>query len=69
MPDQFTYMPTPAIASVSPASGSVYGGTTVTITGTGLAGTTSVDIGGNPATIVSNTDYQGTDTLVVLSPE
>ena len=69
MPDQFTYMPTPAIASVSPASGSVYGGATVTITGTGLAGATSVDIGGNPATIVSNTDYQGTDTLVVLSPE
>ena len=69
MPDQFTYMPTPAIASVSPASGSVYGGATVTITGTGLAGATSVVIGGNPATIVSNTDYQGTDTLVVLSPE
>ena len=69
MPDQFTYMPAPAIASVSPDSGSIYGGATVTITGTGLAGATSVDFGGNPATIVSNTDYQGTDTLVVLSPE
>ena len=67
--DQFTYMPAPAIASVSPASGTLYGGATVTITGTGLAGATSVDFGGNPATMVSNTDYQGTDTLVVLSPE
>ena len=30
---------------------------------------TSVLFGGNPATIVSNTDYQGTDTLVVINPE
>ncbi len=68
-PDQFTFMPAPAIGAVSPPSRSVYGGTQVTITGTGLVGFSSVLFGGNPATIVSNTDYQGTDTLVVINPE
>ncbi len=65
--DQFTYVAPPAITSLSPDSGPVDTGTQVTITGTALAGATEVDFGSNPvAEIVSNTDNQGIDTLVVL---
>jgi autotransporter-associated beta strand protein len=69
--DQFTFVPPPVIASplLSPPSGTVYGGTPVTIVGTNLAGATAVDFGSTPATILSNTDNQGVDTLLVLSPE
>ncbi|GAA1912305.1 IPT/TIG domain-containing protein [Streptantibioticus ferralitis] len=50
---------------ISPNQGSTGGGTTVAITGTGLAGTTAVHFGTKPATIVSNPD----DTHVnVVSP-
>ena len=46
----FTYVSfTPTIAGVSPSSGSTLGGTTVTITGTNLAGATAVTFGGVPA--------------------
>jgi hypothetical protein len=41
--------PTPVIADVSPASGSVAGGTKVTITGTDLAGASAVKFGTKPA--------------------
>jgi hypothetical protein len=40
--DQFTYAPAPVITSVQPTSGSTSGGTTVTITGTGLGGALAV---------------------------
>jgi uncharacterized protein YhjY with autotransporter beta-barrel domain len=49
----FTYVPPPAVTSVSPGSGPTTGGTTVTITGTGFTGTTGVTIGGAPATSVT----------------
>ena len=39
----------PAVTGVSPASGSTVGGSTVTITGTGLAHATAVRFGGVPA--------------------
>jgi hypothetical protein len=40
---KFTYViPAPAISAISPSSGSTQGGTTVTISGTNLAGATSV---------------------------
>jgi alpha-tubulin suppressor-like RCC1 family protein len=45
----FTYVPVPTIAGVSPSSGPVVGGTTITITGTNLAGAT-VTIDGKAAT-------------------
>ena len=45
----------PVITSVSPSSGSVNGGNTVTIAGTDLAGATSVTFGGIAATITANT--------------
>ncbi|MGA2257482.1 MAG: IPT/TIG domain-containing protein, partial [Thermoguttaceae bacterium] len=40
----------PSVLSVSPSSGPSTGGTTVTITGTDLAGATAVDFGTTPAT-------------------
>ncbi len=46
----FTYVPAPALTSVTPASGPTTGGTTVTLTGTGLTGATAVFFGVLPAT-------------------
>jgi hypothetical protein len=40
----------PVVTNISPDSGPVTGGTTVTITGTGLHGVTEVDFGPTPAT-------------------
>ena len=48
--DQYTYISTPTVTSVSPTSGPGGGGTTVTITGTGFAGATAVTFGGTAAT-------------------
>jgi hypothetical protein len=47
--DRFTYLG-PAITTISPTSGSGSGGTKVSISGTGLSGTTSVSFGTVPAT-------------------
>jgi hypothetical protein len=55
--DQFTYVPAPAVTGVSPPSGPLSGGTTVTITGTGFTGATAVSFGTVPAasfTVVSD---------------
>jgi hypothetical protein len=46
----YTYTAKPAVTSVSPNMGPGAGGTTVTITGTNLTGTTSVVFGTTPAT-------------------
>jgi alpha-tubulin suppressor-like RCC1 family protein len=43
--DEFTYVPPPVIAKVSPRVGPAAGGTTVTIKGTSLAGASSVSFG------------------------
>ena len=48
--DQFTYLGVPAVSGIAPVSGKAGGNTTVTITGTNLAGATSVNFGANPAT-------------------
>ena len=50
----FNYInvPAPTITSVSPISGSISGGTAITITGTNLTGATSVTVGGAAATSV-----------------
>lgn len=51
--------PAPAVTSVSPASGSITGGTTVTITGTNLGGASGVKFGATPATgFTVNSDTQ-----------
>ena len=54
--DQFTYGPppgAPTVSAVSPASGSVSGGTAVTITGTNFAAGDTVAFGGSAATGVT----------------
>ena len=48
----FTYVPAPTIASVSPVSGPITGGTTITMTGSNLTGATIVTVGGVEATSV-----------------
>jgi methionine-rich copper-binding protein CopC len=48
--DRFTYDAVPTVTSVSPNAGPIAGGATVTITGTGLTGTTAVNFGGTAAT-------------------
>jgi hypothetical protein len=72
-PSQYTYVPAPAISGLSPAAGPNAGGTSVTITGTNLAGTSAVSFGGKAATnvtVVSATDVTaltpaGTGTVTV----
>jgi hypothetical protein len=61
---QFTYIPPPAVTAVTPDAGPLAGGTTVTITGTGLANASTVDFGTNSAKIVSDTGSQ----IVVTDP-
>ena len=48
----FTYIAAPTITSVSPSSGPLAGGTSITITGTNLTGATGVTVGGVAATSV-----------------
>jgi hypothetical protein len=52
----FTYVAAPAIASVSPVSGTNAGGTTITISGSGFQSGATVRIGGLPATNVNVVD-------------
>ncbi len=54
----------PTVRAVGPALGSTAGGTTVTITGLGLANATAVEFGTTKATIISDTNT----TIVVQSP-
>ncbi|WP_217439606.1 IPT/TIG domain-containing protein [Nocardia barduliensis] len=57
-PVGYTYLPAPALASVTPNSGPETGGNTVTLTGTNLTGTTTVTFDGTSATsftVVSDT--------------
>jgi hypothetical protein len=49
--DQYTYVAAPVVTGVSPSSGSTDGGTTVTISGSGFAGASSVMFGTNSATV------------------
>ena len=63
-----TLVPATTVASVSPSYGSISGGTTVTISGTGFStssGATTVDFGTTPATNVSCTS---TTTCTAVSP-
>ena len=76
--DDYTYTaPRPAVSGVSPAGGSTSGGTTVTITGTGLAGATGVRFGATAGVIIADSGTQitvtsppgkGTVTLTVTTP-
>jgi hypothetical protein len=75
----FTYVQPPGVSEVSPAEGPASGGTTVTISGSHLAGTTSVSFGSVPATsftvistkeikAVSPAEPAGTVTVSVATP-
>jgi len=77
--DGFTYMAAPDLSSLSPAEGPTSGGTTVTLTGTNLAGATGVTfdgVAGTDVTVVSDTTVTvvtpahaaGTVDVVVTSP-
>ena len=63
--DRYTYTVQPTVSEISPANGPKSGGTTVTVTGTGFSGATSVTFGGAAATamnIISDTS------LTAVSP-
>jgi hypothetical protein len=62
--DQFTYVPPPYLASLSPSTGDVAGGTQVTIAGANLDNATQVLFGGVAGAIVSNSSTQ----IVAASP-
>ncbi len=47
--DRYTFAAGPSVWSVYPSMGSVAGGTTVDITGSGFSGASAVDFGGTPA--------------------
>ncbi len=55
----------PAVSAINPASGSIAGGTSVTITGGNFTGATAVTIGGNAATGVS---VVNATTLTAITP-
>ena len=62
----FTYASLPpTISTVTPSAGSTLGGTPITITGTGLTGTTSVKVGGVAAT---NIVVVNSSTVTAVSP-
>ena len=67
------------VASIAPAAGPIAGGTSVTVTGTGLTGATGVTVGGVPATQVqvqsdtsltftSPASIAGPATVIVIAP-
>ena len=55
----------PTVTSISPASGAVSGGTTVTIKGTNFGGATAVTFGGQPAT---NATVVDSTTITAVTP-
>jgi len=63
--DHFTYLVVPAVTGLTPTSGPLAGGTSVTVTGTGFTGATTVEFGPTPGTgltVVNDT------TITVTSP-
>ena len=75
----FTYFGVPTISAISPISGILAGGTSFTITGTNLTGTSSVTVGGVAATsvtVVSSTSVTavtpsgtaGVKSVVLITP-
>ena len=63
--DQFTYSnvaPPPTVIGISPVTGPVAGGTSVTVTGTNLSGATAVDFGAGAGTITADSSSSVTAT-------
>ena len=63
--DHYSYAAPPAVTGISPTSGSTFGGTSVTITGTGFTGTTSVSFGG---TATSSYTVNSATSITATSP-
>lgn len=61
----YTYADAPTVTAVSPATGDIAGGTTVTITGTNFFSGSTVDFGGSACTSVSVTS---TTSLTCVTP-
>jgi uncharacterized protein YhjY with autotransporter beta-barrel domain len=64
----YTYLATPTLTTASPANGPAGGGTSVTLTGTGLSGATSVTFGGTEATVDGSTSTSITVTTPAHAP-
>jgi large repetitive protein len=62
--DQFTFVGVPSVSSLSPRTGSIGGGTEVTITGANLAAATQVTFGGTAAGFWVNSDTS----ITAISP-
>ena len=60
--DHYTYTSGPVVTSISPTSGPLAGGTSVTITGASLSGATAVEFGTTTATVTADTATQITAT-------
>ncbi|MBU6280147.1 MAG: IPT/TIG domain-containing protein, partial [Actinomycetales bacterium] len=58
----FTYLAPPALSTITPASGPTTGGTSVTISGSGMSGATGVTFGGVPGTVAATSDTSVTVT-------
>jgi hypothetical protein len=61
--DKYTYVAAPVVSSISPKAGPLTDGQSVTITGTGFTGATTVNFGGTAAThmtVVSGTSITAT---------
>ncbi|MFD9540687.1 IPT/TIG domain-containing protein [Streptomyces sp. NPDC060022] len=63
-PLTYAYVDAPTLASLTPASGSTSGGTSVTVNGTGLASTTGVTFGG----ITASFGVLNSSMLVAVTP-
>src|SRR5687767_685092 len=66
LPLAYTYLLPFAVESISPAIGSIYGGTTVTITGRNFTGGTTVTFGGSVAT---NVQIVSPTRITVVTPQ
>ncbi len=76
--DNFTYGSTPVVTAISPSTGPIAGGTTVTVTGTNFTGATGVLVDGNSVTpsnvtatsltFVTPAHAQGTVDIQVVTP-
>jgi hypothetical protein len=64
--DLYTYEPPPTVTSVSPSSGPIAGGTSVTLGGTGFVSGMTVDFGSNLGTSVN---VSSSTSATVTSPE
>ncbi|RDH39963.1 MAG: hypothetical protein CFE62_006225, partial [Candidatus Aquirickettsiella gammari] len=62
-PNVYTYAPVPVITTLDPSVGSVAGGNTVTISGSGFTTDSLVTFGGKSAAIISSNDGQITVTV------